>query len=372
MQVRFADAVDIPAVVRFNERLREAGRIEEMPIDPALPGEARFRPDGFPVFRKMIIAEDGQEVRAAMLLCHHNIFIDGALHDFCWTKLPLSEGIINPRYSLAIIQLIRKSQEIHPFLMGVGGGTPDSDGYRLFAGLRWRCQEVPFFFYPADLNRVLTGLEYLRKSGSRAKLAVLVARSGLGSILNLILKMRRRVADRSSGLESQVVDSFDQWASDLFHSALPDYRVAIRSDAEALNIVYPPDDRRYIRLRVRDMSSQEDIGWIVVAVRKMEGNHYFGDLSVGTLVDGFCRTEDARRMVSAGIRHLTDTGVDLIVANFSHSAWRNACLESGMFPGPSNFNLFVSPRGGNLLEESCPLKDIHIARGHSDGMDNLI
>jgi hypothetical protein len=78
MEIRFAEDGDLEAMVRFNQRLRAGGRGEEqMTLRPSLPGEARYRPPGFPVYRRMMIAEDGREIRAAMLLYHHNVFIKG-------------------------------------------------------------------------------------------------------------------------------------------------------------------------------------------------------------------------------------------------------------------------------------------------------
>jgi len=187
-----------------------------------------------------------------------------------------------------------------------------------------------------------------------------------------MLALRRKLSATISGYEASVVERFDEWADRIFARSLSDYPVAIRSDATSLNIVYPPDDHRYIRLKVMRKGAKTEAGWIVVARKQMSGNHYFGDLKVGTLVDGFGRSEDAPALVAAGLNHLAGLGVDIIVANFSHSAWVYACRRSGMFSGPSNFQLFVSPKGRPALEESCPLHQIHIARGHSDGMDNLI
>ena len=98
----------MPAVARFNQRLREGGRgVEQITLRPSLPGEARYRPAGFPVYRRMMIAEDGVEVRAAVILFHNNIFIRGKKQDFCWLDMPISEGIIDRRYSLAIVQLLK-------------------------------------------------------------------------------------------------------------------------------------------------------------------------------------------------------------------------------------------------------------------------
>ncbi len=370
MNIRFAEEQDLAAVARFNSRLKAGGREEEMPLDPALPGEARYRPAGFPLYRRLIIAEDGQEVRAAMLLCHHNVFIRGESHDFYWTKMPLSEGIVNAKYSLAIIHLMKKALVHHPFMMGVGAGTPDSDGFRLFASLRWRYEAVPFFFFPVRVGKVLRGLRYLQKSAKLRYGALLGAYSGAGAGVSGLLALRRKLLTNLSGYETSVAETFADWADEVFTAALPEYPVAVRSDAAALNIVYPPDDPRYIRLRVRRKG--REVGWMVVARKQMQNNHYFGDLQVGTLVDGFGRSEEVPALIAAGLNHLVETGVDLIVANFSHAAWAAACRRVGMFGGPSNYQIFVSPQGPPLLEAACPLDQLHIARGHSDGMDNLI
>src|SRR5215510_10913529 len=126
MEIRFAEDGDLEAVIRFNRRLREGGRGEEqITLHPSLPGEARHRPPGFPVYRRMMIAEDGRELRAAVLLYHHNVFIKGERRDFCWADMPVSAWIIDRKYTLAIIQLIKRAAAYHPFLMSIGVGTLD-------------------------------------------------------------------------------------------------------------------------------------------------------------------------------------------------------------------------------------------------------
>jgi len=372
MNIRFAENGDIAAIDRLNNRLKAGGREDEMPLNPSLPGEAKYRPEGFPIYRRIMIAEDGQEVRAAMMLCHHNLYIHGKKQDFCWTKLPLSEGIIDLKYSLSIIKLMKKAEEYQPFLMGLGAGTPESDGHRFFVKMRWSWQPVPFFFYPVRVSKVLRCLRYFEKNAKLRFGALLGAYSGAGAVVSSLLALRRKLSTRLSAYEASVVEGFDEWADQIFYRSLADYPGAIRSDAVSLNIVYPPDDRRYIRLRVRRKGTKHEVGWIVVASKQMIDNHYFGNLKVGTLVDGFGSSENVPALVAAGIDHLVRIGVDIIVANFSHAAWREACRSFGMFSGPSNFHIFVSPQGGPLLEEFCPLDQLHVARGHSDGMDNLI
>ena len=207
MNIRFVSDDDIPAVARFNQRLREGGRGEEqITLRPELPGEARYRPAGFPVYRRMMIAEDGREVRAAAMLYYNNIFIHGKRQDCCWLDMPISEGIIDRRYSLAIIQLLKTASRYEPFMMSTGAGPVDKDSFRLLTKLDWRNRAVPFFFYPVN----------------------------------------------------------------------------------------------------------------------------------------------------------------------SHEAWVKACRRSGMLAGPESYYHFVSPGGSPLFEDTCPPREIHMARGHSDGMWSLI
>src|SRR5262245_40913943 len=238
MNIRFADECDLAAVARLNSRLKARGREDEMPLDPALPGETQYRPEGFPIYRRMIIAEDGQEVRAAMMLCHHNVFIHGERRDFCWTKMPLSEGIIDLKYSLAIIQLMKKALDYQPFLMGLGAGTPESDGYRFFTKLRWKHQSVPFFFYPVRVNKVLRGMKYLKGNGKLRFGALLCSYSGVGLCLSGLLSLRHKIFTNLSGYEVSVVEGFCNWTDRIFADSVSEYAAAIRSDATSLNIVY--------------------------------------------------------------------------------------------------------------------------------------
>jgi hypothetical protein len=377
MNIRFAADDDISAVARFNQRLREGGRGEEqITLHPSLSGEARYRPAGFPVYRRMMIAEDGREMRAAVQLYHNNIFIHGKKRDFCWLDMPISEGIIDRRYSLAIVQLLKAVSRYEPFLMSTGAGPEDKDSFRLLTKFDWRHHAVPFFFYPVKVTKVLLGLSYFKKHAKLRYGALLGAYSGLGAGLSGSLALRRRIDAVFSGYERSVEKTFGAWADRIFEDCLPGYGVAMRSDATTLNILYPPDKPGLTRLRVCRKGAKrgagQDTGWVLVARKQMKNNRYFGDLKVGTLVDGFGRAADAPALVAAGIDHLAESEVDIIVANFSHAMWIEACRRSGMIAGPDNYYHFVSPGGSPLFEDACPPREIHVARGHSDGMWSLV
>ena len=77
-------------------------------------------------------------------------------------------------------------------------------------------------------------------------------------------------------------------------------------------------------------------------------------------------------MVRCATRFLQQRGVDLIVSNQSHAAWRRAFRKSGYLRGPSNFNFASSkPLSGLLQSAGVQQEDMHWTRGDGDGPMNL-
>ena len=136
--VQFAEDHDRAAIERFNRRLEAGGRREKLTLRFNVNGEATNRPQGFPVNRKLMIAKDSEEVRAGMLLCHRTIFVRGDERDFCWIEMPLSEGIIDKKYSLAIVQLVKTALAYQPFLLNLGVGSLTEDWSRFMLKMGWQ------------------------------------------------------------------------------------------------------------------------------------------------------------------------------------------------------------------------------------------
>jgi len=172
--------------------------------------------------------------------------------------------------------------------------------------------------------------------------------------------------------ESSAEPSFGPWADGVFEDARTAYGAAARRDATTLNILYPPEDPRFVRLRVCSRGGRENLGWVVAIHATMHGHRELGNLHVGTLVDGFGRAEAVPALLHAGLQHLARQGVDLVVANWSHAAWVRASRRLGFLPGPSNYLIFVSPGGAPLLGSECPLGAMHLTRGDCEGPGVLL
>jgi hypothetical protein len=373
LRVRAGTEADQAAIQRFNARLREGGVQYQLPVAFRVPGEFRQTTHGLPTYREMLVADDGAEIRAGLLLYRGGLWEAGQERPFCWVQLPVSEGLVDNRYSMAIVMLMRAVITREPRPMSLGIGSLDEAYARLLDRLGWRHAKVPFVFHPVRLREVRRRLPALQarrwpRAGARAVALVGVDRA-VGTLLELA-RQRRRHLLRECVVQSE--SRFGGWADEVYHSARGDYGAAVARDAASLNVRYPPDDPRYIRLRVRRQSTGAELGWILVIHGQLQHSRYFGDLHVGTLVDGFGRRADVPRLVQAGTDYLADANVDLIVANWSHAAWLNAARRCGFLPGPSNYFLFVSPKGSSILTPSCPLSEVHMTRGDNDGPGHLL
>lgn len=371
LDIHVAAAADHAALARLNARLRAGGVSYRLPLDAALRGERRAPAAGFPVFREMLVASDGEEIRAGLLLYHAALWLDGAERPFCWVQLPVSEGLVDARHALAIVSLLKTVLAQQPLLMSLGIGSLGETYAQVLRRLGWRHAAVPFFVHAVQPARVLRHLPYLRTRPRLALAARLLAGSGAASAAGAGLALlRRRWRAGLRAYEVRVEPRFDEWADRIYQDARPAYGAAVCRDAATLDIRYPRDDTRFLRLRVRQGGAE--IGWIVVAHTRMSGSRYFGDLHVGTLIDGFGRPAAAATLVRAGLELLAEAGVELVVANWSHEAWQRAARASGFVAGPSNFFLFVSSKGETLLGAGCPLARIHMTRGDNDTPSHLL
>jgi hypothetical protein len=198
----------------------------------------------------------------------------------------------------------------------------------------------------------------------------LLAFTGLGwmGVKALQWSRSRRRARRPLVVETP--DAFSQWADELWDRHKHQYGLIAVRDAGVLRILYPEEDKRFIRLRVSE--GGRGIGWAVLLDTQMSGHKQFGDLRVGSIVDGMASTEDALTIIRAATDFLERRGVDLIVSNWRHDAWCAALKRSGYLRGPSNFIFSRSLELSRLLESSGVGEgQIHLTRGDGDGAIHL-
>ena len=361
-----------PAVAAFNQRLEP----QRMPVYFQFP--QRCVPDWLPpreghsIRQEFFLAiEEEKMVRGGYILKTQDFWVDGTIETIGNLQLPLSEGIVDPRYGFVGVQLVLNALKRQPALYSLGMGGLENPYPRLLKGLKWSMFLVPFFFRVVRPARFLRGLPLLRTTATRRLGLNLLARSGagwLGTCLVQRLAARGRRGAAACGVEAQ--GGFGDWADEVWEASHRQYTLVATRDRESLETIYGNAFRGLIVLRMtRD---RKDTGWAAVLDTAMSGHRQFGDLRVGSIVDGFSAPDDAPAVIRAATLFLEQRKVDLIVSNQTHRAWVEGLRSSGFLKGPSNFALALSRSLASKIP-SCAERwgEFHFNRGDGDGPINL-
>ncbi|MHB8900422.1 MAG: hypothetical protein ACYC6Y_16850, partial [Thermoguttaceae bacterium] len=194
--------------------------------------------------------------------------------------------------------------------------------------------------------------------------------TGLGWLASRCTALLRPACRRPRSVACEEVARFDSWADEIWQSARAGYALTAVRDAAVVGDLYPPEDERFIRLKVS--RGGRPIGWAVGLATAMSGHKQFGNMKVGTLVDAFSAPDDALEVACCARDLLEGRGVDLMISNQSHAAWSAALVRCGFRAGPTNFVFAVSPRLARLLGPfPGALAAMHLNRGDGDGPIHL-
>jgi hypothetical protein len=358
----------VPAVQAFNRRLAAGGiasefHFHETSTPPWLP-----KIDGRSIYQEFFLAIDNDEVRGAFILKFQDFYLHGEKLTVPYYHLPISEGIVNKRYSSVGVHMLRSALKAHPLLYCLGMGGLDRPLPQMLKALGWSLCEVPFAFHVHHAANFLRQIAPLRKSKPLRFIANLAALSGAGwTGINLMQK--RHAKTRIANVSAEAVAAFDPWADEIWEESKSQYGMVACRDRATLNILYPAG-KDFHRLKV--VRDGEVIGWAVMLDTQMNGNKYFGDLRVGSIADCFSIPSNADAVIQAATEFLEARGVDLVVSNQLHCAWTSAMSHRGFLDGPSNF-IFAASKA--LAEKIGPLEanksHLHFTRGDGDGPVNL-
>lgn len=198
-----------------------------------------------------------------------------------------------------------------------------------------------------------------------------LAFSGLGWIgIKSIQSIKRLSHGVVAGIISESVDRFSSWADEIWKQARNQYAMIAVRDALILNRLYPPGNKRFIRIKV--LQQGKVIGWAVILSTKMNGHKFFGDMRVGSVVDCLALPGKEWQIVAAATGQLEHHGVDIIVTNQLHRSWCKAFVKNGYLSGPSNFIFSASQELANKLHPfEINVSRVHMTRGDGDGPYNL-
>ncbi len=357
-------------VGEFNRRLKENGVTFQFPENCTpkwLP-----KVDNRNIYQEYFLAvENNGTVRGGYILKHQKFFLNDEVTSIGSYMLPLSEGVIDRAHKLVAVQLLADALQRQPLLYTRGMGGLDQRLPRFLKRAGWNLQLIPFYFKVIHPRKFLRNITVLRTSATRKIALDLLAISGIGwTAIKLYQAVSSEKASPTVTLKVEPVSSFAGWTDDIWNRSKHGYCLAAVRDSKTLNILYPEDNKLFVRLRF--LKNRQAVGWVVALATAMKKHKQFGNMHVGSIVDCLALPGYEVGIVAAATRFLQAKGVDILVSNQSHQSWCSAFEKSGFVCGPSNCALANSPELTRILgplEKSMPA--IHMNRGDGGGPINL-
>jgi len=356
------------AVVRFNMRLRQGGWHQQFSWEPGRIHDSDPNARHGIATEKFLVLDRQGEMRAGYYLKHQRYRVSGAELDIGNIGLPISEGIVSPEYAAFGLALVQDALQRNPLCYSLGLGEGAQPYRRLLQALRWRTEEVPFFFKVLRPFRFCRGIAYLRARRMRRIALDLLAFSGLGGLGFRCANWLRTRRPSFAGISAECVEQFGAWSDRIWQRSADAYGLLGVRTADVLNFLYC--DAKFMRVRVS--AAEEPVGWAVCLSTPFVSHRQFGSLHVGSLVDCLAVSGWESHVVTSALDRLARSGADLVVTNQSHRAWSAAIRRCGFVRGPSNFVLALSPQLQKRCEQrGIAFDQIHMTRGDGDGPINL-
>lgn len=363
-----------PKVQAFNDRLKAGGShfvFPKTPVNVWLPKKS----DAQRTFMEVFVSTDAEaEVRGGFVIKHQPFWVAGEEKNVDNLQLPLSEGSVDPKYSGVSVQILAHVQKKHPLLYCLGMGSLENPLPMMLKAMGWTRVLVPFLFRVTRGKGFLRNINVLRTNASRRLAADVLAYSGLGG---LALRPMHAALTRPSlarfTYEAEEVLGFDAWADPIWEEARPAYTLVANRSASELELLYPRDNEKFIRVRVS--RAGKPVGWAVMFATQMTKHKQFGAMKLGTVIDCLAVPGHEGAVVRAATRALRKRKVDLVATNQLHHAWVAAFKHAGFLTGPSNYVFASSKKLTAAIapwgEAELPQSRVHITRGDGDGPIHL-
>lgn len=358
------DEMHVEAVKAFNQRMLEGHAASEFLLSTE-PEKITTEPDD-PIKRTRYLVLDGDQVRGGVITMDQPGWIDGRSVRIFNFQSPLSEGIVDPRYTTVAMQIVKFAQKQADAGFFAGMGSPDRPLPKLLTASGWSLRPVSFLFRVHRTANVLKELRLLHTTPIRRLAAAAARLTGLGA-LGLTVMQRRRSAATGS---IRQVNSWGDWADEVWHSCRDTCSFAVQRDQRTLESLYPPSDPRIKILLIE--RGTDPVGWSVCFNSRLSNNRHFGNLQLASILDCMAVPDAMTATAVLTDREMASQGADLVVINHSHGDWVNAFRSAGFLSGPSNYLLAMTKRVTELLD-SIPhgAERIHITRGDGAGRIHL-
>jgi hypothetical protein len=357
---------DAESIRQFNSRLEKGGVTFAFPVETSRLMHKHAGIDA--PYQAAYVLSDGAAVRGGYMLKSELVFVGGQSALVGNYQLPLSEGIVDRRYAMVGVQLIKDALGRQSRLYCLGMGSTARPLPRLLSKLGWTVSTVPFLFRIENAGNFTREIRWLRKGAGLRFLLNLARITGALAIIVGLARLRRRVFGSATpaGISFTEVADLPEEIDELFSKVGDDYGLMCDRRAAAMRKKLPTHDSRLVRIVLH--RSGNVAGWVVVSISQLSNHTQFGDMKLGCIVDGLAAPADVAVLVGEACRRMEEARCDLLVSNQTHPAWIDGLGRQGFFQGPSNFILALSP-----AFEACRsgASAAHFNRADGDGPINL-
>jgi hypothetical protein len=363
--IRELAPADADSIRAFNARLAAAAVTFTFPVDSR---ELMQKEAGVEApHQTAYVLSDGSAVRGGYILKDELLCAGAECFSAGNYQLPLSEGIIDRKYAIVGVQLVRDALRRQSRLYCLGMGSTNRPLPQLLRRLGWEIETVPFLFRIENAGNFSREIRGLRRPRAMRYVLDISRDTGMLAAFVGLGRLHRRLFVREPQPDTTVseVPNLPEEIDALFSRVRGSYGLLCDRRAAAMRQKLPPQDPRLTRLVLH--RSGELAGWLVFSVSRLRDHTQFGNMTVGCIVDGLAAIADVETLAAEACARLRAGHCDLLVSNQSHPAWIAALRRQGFFRGPSNFVLALSPD----LKARVTASARHFTRGDGDGPINL-
>ena len=241
---------------------------------------------GHPIEQKYYIARDleTKKIHGGYILKSFPIFKMGQEEKAGNYQLPLSEGIINPQYGMIGIQLYLDAIKKESKLYSLGMGNIERPLPQFLKKMGWRVEGVPFYFKILNPGKVIKNLPAIKNHPKIKPFLFFLDHLKVFALgIYLLNFLNKCKVFHIKEVECIIESEFGEWANDLWNNAKNNYAWIATRNAACLNLLYPKNSPRFIRLHIK--RAGQTIGWALVLATQMGEHKQFPFLKLGTIAD---------------------------------------------------------------------------------------
>ncbi|UTW55885.1 hypothetical protein [Kordiimonas sp. SCSIO 12610] len=365
MQMQSYKAEHADAVIAMNQRLKEGGSSWGF-YDSETPRWIPKTHASQKAWTEYHLAiDDQQEVHGGYVIKYQTItFKSEELTVSSWQG-PVSEGLVNNRYAALGFLMIRDIMEKNENLFLWGGSDKLIE---LIDRMQWPNRYLPFHLYVVKPFNFLTKANILRNSKIKALVCDFAAYSGVGALAIKLWQKIRHKNTNARSVDVIAVDTFDDWATTLWHAAKHQYQFTGVRDKEHLNLFHFSGDWPNSKI-LRVKKEGHDLGWVAVKFTQFEDDHRFGAMRVATLVDMVALPEKEHLIMQVVLSHLKKLGdVDLVCTCLSNGTWQHSVKNCGYTLVPNRRCFALAPALAAQIDDFDDfISQTHLTLIDSDG-----